>query len=206
MTVLQERRKKMQLDNIALFDMDDTIVDFDIGMLRELQKMAAPGEFCGHSHYSKDDPLHIRARKHSIMRQVGWWRNLPRKRIGFQIMEIASAMGFEIHILTKGPSTKPHVWTEKIEWCKEHLGDTPVTITQDKGLVYGKVLVDDYPAYIERWLKWRPRGLVVMPDTVHNRHFDHPNVVRATGENFDIVEAAMTLAAKRPPGERRIFK
>tara|TARA_Y100000310_G_C20512920_1_gene729762 strand:+ start:436 stop:588 length:153 start_codon:yes stop_codon:yes gene_type:complete len=49
-----------------------------------------------------------------------------------------------------------------------------MTITEDKGIVYGKVLVDDYPCYIKRWLENRPRGLVIMPAHSYNRDFEHP--------------------------------
>ena len=52
-----------------------------------------------------------------------------------------------------------------------------VTVTHDKGLVYGKVLFDDYPPYIERWLEHRPRGKVLMLETPYNRSFSHPNVL-----------------------------
>jgi hypothetical protein len=47
-------------------------------------------------------------------------------------------------------------------------------------LVYGKVLYDDFPPYILRWLEWRPRGKVLMLDAQHNRDFTHPNVFRCT--------------------------
>ena len=48
------------------------------------------------------------------------------------------------------------MWTptrvdREAQWCQHHLPGVPVTITMDKGLVYGKVLVDDYPPYVERW-------------------------------------------------------
>ena len=49
---------------------------------------------------------------------------------------------------------------EKVQWCDRHLADFPhqITITMDKGLVYGKLLVDDWPDYVLRWLRWRKRG------------------------------------------------
>jgi len=63
-----------------------------------------------------------------------------------------------------------------------------VTLTEDKGLVYGKVLVDDWPPYIERWLTWRPRGLVIMPARRWNATFTHPQVLRYEfGRNDGII-------------------
>lgn len=66
-----------------------------------------------------------------------------------------------------------------------------ITITRDKGLVYGKVLVDDYPGYIERWLKWRKNGLVIMPASKSNKDFKHEQVIRYDGSNLEEVSLAM---------------
>ena len=74
--------------------------------------------------------------------------------------------------------------------------DAQVTITEDKGLVYGKVLFDDWPNYITRWLKWRKRGLVLMLDHPWNQSFFHPNVIRIKGpEDFPRVEEALAARA-----------
>jgi hypothetical protein len=77
------------------------------------------------------------------------------------------------------------------------LPDAQVTITQDKGLVYGKVLFDDWPGYITRWLEWRPRGLVLMLDHSWNQGFQHDNVIRITSEaDFPrVIEALKARAA-----------
>ena len=68
-------------------------------------------------------------------------------------------------------------------------------------MVYGKVLYDDYPDYIERWLKHRPRGLVVMPVNDHNKSFDHPNVFKWYGTNISELRIAFELTYYRKPGE-----
>ena len=80
----------------------------------------------------------------------------------------------------------------KKKWIDKNLGeDVDFTITRDKGLVYGKVLVDDYPQYIERWLKWRERGLVIMPANESNKYFNHQQVIRYDGTNLEEVSKAM---------------
>jgi hypothetical protein len=81
--------------------------------------------------------------------------------------------------------------------------DVDITITRDKGLVYGLVLVDDWPKYILRWLKWRPRGLVIMPASTSNEKFKHPQVIRYDGsrESFDQVDTAMRKVLVRKPRE-----
>jgi 5'-nucleotidase len=77
-----------------------------------------------------------------------------------------------------------------------------VTITMDKGLVYGKVLVDDYPEYALRWLKWRKRGLVIMPNQPWNQGFEHPQVHRYTGDREEIqrvLARVLTTARSESP-------
>ena len=63
--------------------------------------------------------------------------------------------------------------------------------------MYGKVLVDDWPEYISRWLKWRPRGLVIMPASQSNAGFTHPQVIRYDGSNAEQVTREMQLAMHR---------
>jgi hypothetical protein len=69
-------------------------------------------------------------------------------------------------------------WAEKVLWCEKHIPDAEITITYKKGLSYGKVLYDDYPPYIFEWLKWRPRGRVLMLDAPYNQDTSHPRILR----------------------------
>ena len=101
-------------------------------------------------------------------------------------------------ILTQGPKKNPASWSGKKKWIDKNLGqDVDITITRDKGLVYGKVLVDDYPGYIEKWLQWRERGLVIMPANELNKYFVHPQVIRYDGTNLNEIAIAMEKAKLR---------
>jgi 5'(3')-deoxyribonucleotidase len=171
---------------VGLVDMDGTLCDYEGTMARDLAALRAPGE----PPATGDEPW-LRARESAIRRQPGWWRGLPRFQLGFDVLAELQALHFEVHVLTKGPASAPNSWTEKLEWCQQHLPGVPVTITMDKGLVYGKVLVDDWPPYVERWLAWRPRGLVILPAHPHNEGFSHRNAIRYTGHNLDEVRAAL---------------
>jgi 5'-nucleotidase len=89
-----------------------------------------------------------------------------------------------------------------VEWCRRHLGaETPVHITEDKGLVYGKFLYDDFPEYCLSWLRHRPRGLVIMPETSWNKDFNHAQVLKYSGKNLDEVRQALLICLQRKKGE-----
>ena len=176
---------------VALIDMDGTVADFDGAMRRDLARLQSPQEVSDPSGPDDDrEPPWLKARKKLIKSQPGWWRNLPEYGPGMEITALLRNQGFDLMVLTKAPWGTTQAWTEKVEWCREHLPDVQVTITEDKGLVYGKILVDDWPAYGIRWLTWRPRGLLIVPAQSWNTldkyptHL-HPNIFRYTGAPGD---------------------
>lgn len=162
-------QSKVVKENVALVDMDGTVANFD-GPLQADYK-AVIGD-------DKVSPETEERIKSLIKKQSGWWRNLPVLGLGLSTVEHLAQIGFKITVLTKGPVRTTSAWTEKVEWCAKYMPYADVTITQDKGLVYGKLLVDDWPPYVERWLKWRPRGVVLMPDQPWNKDYAHPQVRR----------------------------
>ena len=95
-------------------------------------------------------------------------------------------------------NTNPE-WLDKLNTAGEfkQLEDADIAITRDKGLVYGTVLIDDYPEYIKRWLEWRPRSLVVMPQHDYNKGFTHPQVIIYDNTNLAEVKEAMGVAKDR---------
>jgi 5'-nucleotidase len=181
----------MKRPKIALFDLDGTLADYDGQLLKDLQLIASPYE---PPPVLYSDIAYLEARRHIITSQVGWFLKLGKFKLGWDILDVTKAIGYSISVLTKGPSTKHAAWAEKVEWCNQHLAGyiDGVTISHDKGLVYGAVLVDDWPDYIESWLMHRPRGLVIMPANDHNISFAHPNVLRYDGSNIVEVRQRMT--------------
>ncbi len=101
---------------------------------------------------------------------------------------------YSISVLSKGPKTNHTSWSEKLQWSNKHLAKyiDGVTICHDKSLIYGAVLVDDFPAYIKPWLDHRPRGLVIMPAHNYNSDFVHPQVVRYDGTNIEEVRQRLS--------------
>jgi 5'(3')-deoxyribonucleotidase len=194
-------RQNSDNENIALVDMDGTLANYDLAMERDLESLRAPCEEPYTTGLHKKHPPHIVARMDMIKSNGDWWENLPKLKMGFDILEILLSYGFYISILTQGPKTNPVAWEHKVRWCKKNVPDLDITITRNKGLVYGKVLVDDYPAYIKQWLKWRPRGVVIMPGHPWNRDFSFPNVFRYDGHNLEAVKSLLRKVRDRKAGE-----
>jgi 5'-nucleotidase len=181
-----------KIENIALFDMDGTLCDYDKGLFNSLEKLRFPEEPVLLPPITDDCPSYIKARAELIKSSEIWWANLPRFQLGFDILNVAKELGYREMILTQGPRRNPYSWSGKKIWIDKNLGpDVDITITRDKGLVYGKILVDDFPAYVEKWLQWRPRGLVIMPAGKQNENFKHSQVIRYDGSNLEEVTAAM---------------
>lgn len=176
---MSERPKES--DRVALFDMDCSLADFEASMVENLRTIMGPHEVnldLREFQYPKEGPVWYKARKDLIKRQPGFWVGLPVIPFGIELYHLLGRLTYSRMILTKGPTSNPAAWTEKVNWCAKHVPDAEITITHDKGLVYGKILYDDFPPYILRWLEWRPRGKVLMLDAPHNQDFGHPNVLR----------------------------
>lgn len=188
-------------ENIALFDMDGTLCDYDKSLFEELEKIRSPKEKIFNPKFERriiHAPKYIQARAELIKSREEWWANLPKLKLGWDILNIAKKLKFRIMILTGGSQKYPAKWSGKKAWINKYLGeDTEMTIASDKGIVYGKILVDDYPEFIKSWLEHRPRGLVIMPACKENENFKHPQVIRYTGKNLAEVRKAMIKAKLR---------
>lgn len=191
--------------------MDGTLFDHDGAVIRDLRLICSPEELREHNivtgmniHDLEKIP-HFKARIDIIRKQYGWWRSLAKFQLGWEVLEIAQKY-FTCQILTKGPKSKPHAWTEKVQCIHDHFGDNMSIdiVGQGKGGIYGRVLVDDYPVYIKQWLEHRKRGLVIMPAHSYNKDFNHPNVIRYDGWNQNQVERCLMAAANRGPKDHWI--
>lgn len=199
---------------IALLDLDGTVADYDTALREGLARIAAPSEPKA-LHYplpGRPVPDWMDARKDLVSRQPGFYRSLRKLPIGISIYWALLELGFEIHVLTKGPVRNTTAWTQKVEWCQEHLPEARVTITQDKSLMYGKVLVDDWPPFFTPWLQARPRGLLVVPKQPWNEVLALPgNAVLADKPVVagvvagDRLYACLKAARDRRPGDSLVM-
>lgn len=185
----------LEPENVALIDMDGTLVDYDKSMTRSMIELASPEElaslkldndFQGDvAGGGREYPAYLKARERLIKNQPGFWRNLPRIEEGFRVVSEIEKVGFSLTVLTKGPPHAHNAWSEKFSWCRENLPQASVTITEDKGGNYGRVLFDDWPPYVLRWLSRHPKDLAIMLSQPWNLKFQHPNVFRVDRNNLE---------------------
>lgn len=193
-------------NRIALYDMDGTLADYNSSMKDKLTTMLSPADF--HTYGSAAvvlgdaEPTWMKARRNAISRDPEFWRNLPRCKLGFDLWNVTKDIGFTHMIATKGPRSASAAWIGKVEWVNRELGENvPITVTTDKSLLYGRVLVDDWPEYMLAWIRNRPRGLGVMPAQEWNKDFRHPQVIRYDGTNLVEVRNELQAAYDRNIGD-----
>jgi len=172
---------------VALVDLDGTLANYDKAIIEGLEKLRGPDEPVILPCFGAEPP-HIKARVKVIRAEPGWWENLEPIPLGFKVLELLRKYGFCLNILTKGPWSNSNAWTEKVRWCRKYVPDAAISITENKSLVYGKILMDDYIPYVEGWLEYRPRGLVIMPEQPWNIGYEHPNVIRLNNKTLHDVE------------------
>jgi 5'-nucleotidase len=195
--------------DIALFDLDGSLADYDGALVRDLEALRGPDEppVTRETLWQSELQVHMLARMRLIKAQPGWWLSLAPIQMGMDVLALCERLGFAVHVLTKGPKRYAMAWDEKVRWCQEHIGpDVDIHISSDKGMVYGKLMYDDCSDYMLRWLRHRPRGLGIMPAAPHNRDFSHPNVIKWDGTNLDEVTRAIRVAKSRTPGEPLMLK
>ncbi len=177
---------------VALFDLDGTLCDYDGAMADSLERLRSPNEPKFKPHTRDSEPSYIKERMDLITSSEDWWENLPRFKLGWDVLKVAKNLGFRIVILSQVPRKNPVPYSAKKKWIDKNMGqDTDIILTRDKSLVYGSVLVDDFPPYINAWLKHRPRGVVIMPANAGNEKYVHPQVIRYDGSNLAEVKAAL---------------
>lgn len=186
---------------IALIDLDGSCADYDKVMREEMEKLRSPNEPAYTDRLSNGlEPAYIEARRKLIQARDGFWRNLPKIEAGFEIINMLRKHNFALHVLTKGPTTTPTAWREKLEWSQINIPDAFVNLVQIKSMMYGHLLFDDWPAYYYPWLEHRPRGYVIAVAQPWNKpSFTHKRLVRydgSKGSKDEVAEVIQFVAAR----------
>ena len=191
-------------EKICLIDLDGTLFDYEKQLKSDLAALASPNDPNFENLWQAEEKAPwLKARMNLIKGQPGWWKKLPIMKDGEVLLNLAKDIGFSCKILTKGPKSHPQAWGEKVECCLERLPLENVDVTivgKGKKGIYGRVLIDDYPEYMEQWLSRRPRGLGIMPLRPYNKDFRHPNVILYDNNLFE-VEKALKAAFERIEGQ-----
>jgi len=146
---------------LALIDMDGTLAAFDPAMRWELTRLNDPSMLPpdAFDYDAEDKYPHIAAQRALIKGKLGFWRGLHELPLGFKIAAALKLVGFKLHVCTRASKKYPQCWAEKVEWCRAAgawveeeliLGGAGITITTDKTIVHGDVLVDDWPPYFTK--------------------------------------------------------
>lgn len=183
----------------VLVDLDGTVADYSKALQRDELAILSPNETPRLEPEAEDEYPYVKLRRRIIKSQPNWWFNLEPIERGLRIVKLMDELGFRITVLTRGPRSNPNAWAEKVSWVKVHMpASSRVCVMDDeKAIVYGRVLMDDWVPYVKPWLRERPRGLVIMPDQPWNQGFEHPQVIRHTGENDDEIRAALIAQRDR---------
>src|SRR3989344_2461966 len=108
------------IENIALFDMDGTLCDYDSGLILEMNKLISPSEQLFTPPLEDNAPKYLRARADLIRSSESWWENLPMLKLGWDILKIAKNLEYRIMILTQGPRRNPASWSGKKKWIAKN--------------------------------------------------------------------------------------
>lgn len=195
----------MNREPVGLYDLDGSLADFHGEMIRHMKALQAPEEppLPEDLWAAEEEQPHLKRRMWYIKNLPGFWKTLPRIEAGFDVYNLSEKIGFTNYILTKGPSNPDHAgaYTEKVLWCHANIKSPRINLSCDKGKQYGRFLYDDFPPYIEAWLQWRPRGIVIMPVTPFNGKLNHPNVIRYDGKNLSQIAEVLKRVYDRKDGE-----
>lgn len=197
----------MKEQKIALFDMDGTLFDYVSQLKKDLKEIQSTEEKDIYEYSTLHDelPEYIYKRIDLIRKHNDWWFNLPKFQLGWDLWALTQELGFDHTILTKVPKSDPDAANQKIRCIRKHCGDKcGITIVDNtkhkaKANIYGNVLIDDYPPFVESWLKYRPRGFAILPECNDNKGYSHENSLIYDGTNLDEIKIILEAILKKEP-------
>ncbi|HEV2403647.1 MAG TPA: hypothetical protein VGS08_05615 [Candidatus Saccharimonadales bacterium] len=141
---------------IILVDMDNTLVDFDAGLLK-IWRQLYPDEFfvplerrtAFHPH--NDYPKYLQSTIQDICHSEGFIRNLPPTPGGIEAVNEMLDRGHDVRFCTSHLFKYDHCLLEKYQWIEKYFDVSYVDriiLTRDKTLIRGDILIDDKPEIV----------------------------------------------------------
>jgi 5'-nucleotidase len=138
---------------IILVDMDNTLVDFDKGLLKVWRNMY-PHEFyvplgkrtTFHPH--ADYPERLQSKIQDVCHSEGFVRDLPPMPGGIEAVYEMVNSGHDVRFCTSYLLTYDYCVLEKYQWIEKHFDASyvdKIILTRDKTLIRGDILIDDKP-------------------------------------------------------------
>lgn len=184
---------------IAFVDLDGTLANYDRGMIEHLCVLNAgclsAEEISGlfkETSGSRERPIWLENQKQMVHCLPEFWESLSVLAGGWAALVELQSLDYEIHIVTKIPRSALAVAAKaKIEWCRKHLAlllglHMNLHLTTDKKVFKGDLLMDDWPPYIDAWLKTNPDGVVWMPSWGYNGNYTPPVTLASNFRRLDM--------------------
>ncbi len=138
---------------VILVDMDNTLADFDVGLLNTWRTLYPDAFFVPlekrtafHSH--DDYPEELQSKIQDICHSKGFIRDLPPVHGGIEAIHEMVAAGHDVRFCTSHLFTYDPSVLEKYQWIEKHFDASYVDriiLTRDKTLIRGDILIDDKP-------------------------------------------------------------
>lgn len=138
---------------IILIDMDNTIAEFDIGLL-SLWREKYPNEYyvplekrtTFHPH--EDYPKHLQKQVIEICHSRGFILNLLPVPGSITAINEMLDLNYDVRFCTSHLNNYEFCILEKFQWIDKYFGSKGVDriiLTRDKTLIFGDILIDDKP-------------------------------------------------------------
>ncbi|HNC31944.1 MAG TPA: hypothetical protein PKX08_18170 [Cyclobacteriaceae bacterium] len=198
-TISYPRNETNQL--IALIDLDGTLCDYQEMMSKRLLELREPSDN-PEDELVEPPPQYILNRRQKIMTSPGFWISLRPIFAGIQLANLLTELKFDTYVLTKGPKNNPTAWSEKFEWCRIHVPHLKVIVSENKSLVYGDVLVDDWLPYVTQWQQRFVNGFVIIPRQPWNtKSHTLRNSIHYDGNNLKEIKEHLQSVKKSVQGD-----
>ncbi len=89
----------MKNELIALYDMDGTLFDYKTQLVKDLENLSFIGEPKIELNFHTS-LRYLQNRIDLITSQEFWWANLPKFKLGWDVLSITKEFGFQHNILT----------------------------------------------------------------------------------------------------------